>query len=226
MKFIWKKMLVMCVCAMFVGSMVGCSASKEVSSNVETQSSDEITTSDETKTSDDTKTSDTQDKSSLSTDSSDATFAKVTAVTDQEITLALVSVSENESGKGSVSGNGLEAVAKGGESLKGEAPDGEMPNGEMPDGEMPDGEAPGGESPDKKDANGEASGGERPGMRMSSYEETGEILSVAISDSLTIQARNRGELADANLEDVTVDSIVTVVYSGSEITGLVIEETR
>jgi len=94
----------------------------------------------------------------------------------------------------------------------GEAPTGEAPSGEAPagggSGEAPSGEAPAG------GGSGEAPSGEAPagGGAMSGFTAGDESATMSITDSTVITIENMGASTSGTVSDITVGSIIEVVF--------------
>ncbi len=160
-------------------------------------------------------------------------MAKVTAVDGSAVTV--IEESRMERGGGAPDGEELEkpdgempADGEAPEKPDGEAPQGEMPQGEAPmNGEKPNGEAPAdGEAPEKPDmqapADGEApekpdghqpADGEMPEMTFD-----GEEKIITVDTSILYTEGENGEKVQADLSDITVDTVLSITYDEDGVT--------
>ena len=157
-------------------------------------------------------------KSSESDLSNTTVTGQVTAVEGNSVTLVLGELAEMPAAEAPTVDGSSEAPTGGG---SGEAPTGEAPagggSGEAPTGEAPagggSGEAPTGDAP-AGSGSGEAPTGEAPagGGAMSGFTAGDESVTITITDATVITVEGMGESAAGTVSDITVGSILEVVF--------------
>jgi hypothetical protein len=186
-KFI-KSLTVGCAVLLIAASLTACSSSKEeTTANIAEEKTANVA---EEKPVD--KAAEEKPADNTRAEKSAATvFGKVTKVEGNNITLALGELPEM--------GNGEAPAGK----SEGEVP-AEKPEGEAPAGK-PEGEAPAGK-PEGMDSN-----------QMPEFIESGEEATITIEDESLIQLKSgRDESEQGSIEDITVDSMVSIEYDGNE----------
>ena len=143
-------------------------------------------------------------KSSESDLSNTTVTGQVTAVEGNSVTLVLGELAEMPAAEAPTVDGSSEAPTGGG---SGEAPTGEAPAGGG-SGEAPTGDAPAGSG------SGEAPTGEAPagGGAMSGFTAGDESVTITITDATVITVEGMGESAAGTVSDITVGSILEVVF--------------